>query len=77
MAYFGPLSQEYCLYFYILSAFFGVSFVFTIIGIVYSIVSSPKKVDAHFLVTAMTLSINTFFMYFMYRLLNTMCMNST
>ena len=77
MSYFGPLSQEYCAYFYLLSVLCGVLFVISIIGIIYAIISSPKKVDSHFLVTSMTLSLNVFFMYFVNRLLNTMCVNST
>ena len=38
--YFGPLSREYCGYFYILSVMFGFLFVFSILSIVYTLIYS-------------------------------------
>ena len=75
-SYFGPLGQEYCMYFYILSIIFGVSFVLSLISIGMFIVMHHKKVDTMFVVNAFFILFNTFLAYLANRLLNTMCVKS-
>ena len=74
--YFGPLSREYCGYFYILSVMFGFLFVFSVISIVYTLVLHYKKINAMFVANSLVLLINLFFVYFTNRLMNTMCVKS-
>lgn len=75
-AYFGPLSKEYCIYFYILSIIFGVTFVLSAISIGSFMVMHSKKVDMMFIVNAFMVLLNTFLAYLSNRLLNTMCVKT-
>jgi hypothetical protein len=75
--YFGPLGREYCLYFYLMSIFFFVMIVLGVIGIISAIVYKPKKFDMLFLMHSFMLMFNAILAYYVNRLLNTMCMNST
>jgi len=74
--YFGPLPREYCVYFYILSIFFGFTFVMTAISIAYFMLTNIKKVNMMFIVNSMFLLLNTFLVYLANRLLHTMCVKS-
>jgi hypothetical protein len=74
--YFGPLGREYCTYFYALSIFFGIGFVFSLISVGTYIVMNHKKVDAMFIANSFVLLLNSFLIYFVNRLLNTMCIKS-
>lgn len=71
--YFGPLSKEYCLYFYALSVFFGSMFVFVIIGIVTFMIMNFKKVNTLFIANSFLVLFNFLIAYLVNRLLNTMC----
>ncbi len=73
--FFGPLSKEYCFYFYALSVIFGVFFVFTAISILYKIVTNFKKIDIEIIIPIVGL-INMFLAYLVNRLLYTMCIRS-
>jgi hypothetical protein len=73
--FFGPLSKEYCLYFYALSVIFGVLFVFTGISILYKIITNFKKIDIEIIVPIVGF-INMFLAYLVNRLLYTMCIRS-
>ena len=75
--YFGPLGKEYCLYFFFMSVFFFFMIILGVIGIISAIVMKPKKFDVMFIVNAVMLMFNAVLAYFVNRLLNTMCMNST
>ena len=75
-SYFGPLGQEYCMYFYVLSIIFGVSFVLSLISIGSFIVMHYKKVDTMFVMNSIFILFNTFLAYLANRLLNTMCVKS-
>jgi len=75
--YFGPLGKEWCLYFYVLSIFFFVAYILAIIGVIGGFVMKRKKIDALFVANGMALIFNTLLAYFVNRLLNTMCINST
>jgi hypothetical protein len=72
-SYFGPLGQEYCVYFYALSIIFGITFLFSAISIASFIVMHHKKVDVMFIVNAALVLFNSFLAYLANRLLHTMC----
>ena len=74
--YFGPLSREYCGYFYFLSIMFGFLFVFSILSIVYTFVVNYKKINSMFVANSLVLLINIFLAYFTNRLMHTMCVKS-
>ena len=74
--YFGPLSREYCVYFYaltILSAFVLVS---SAITISYFMIMHFKKVDAMFMFNSFYVLFTAFLGYIANRLLHTMCVKS-
>jgi hypothetical protein len=75
-SYFGPLGQEYCVYFYALSIIFGLTFVFSAISIVSFIVMHHKKVDVMFIVNSTLVLFNSFLAYLANRLLHTMCVKT-
>ena len=75
-AYFGPLGKEYCVYFYILSIIFGITFVISAISIGSFMVMNRKKVDTMFVVNAFFVLFNTFLAYLSNRLLNAMCVKT-
>ena len=74
--YFGPLGKEWCLYFYVLSIIFFITFFLILIGIIITAVTKPKKMDMMFIGNSAVLLFNSILAYFVNRLLNTMCMNS-
>lgn len=74
--YFGPLGQEYCLYFYFLSIIFYILFIMSLIGVAGGIYMNYKKLNTMFVLNSSLLILNTLLAYFVNRLLNTMCMNS-
>jgi len=74
--YFGPLGKEYCIYFYVLSIIFGVTFVFSALSIASFIVMNHKKVDSMFVVNSFFVLLNTFLAYLVNRIMNTMCVKT-
>ena len=74
--FFGPLGQEFCLYFYILSIIFFILFILSIIGVVVALSMNYKKLNTMFVLNSAFLILNTLLAYFVNRLLNTMCVNS-
>ena len=77
--YFGPLSKEYCVYFYYLSIFFFLMYVITLIGAVAFIIKNYKdfsKINLSFIINLVMVLINMLLSYFVNRLLHTMCVNS-
>ena len=74
--YFGPLPQKYCVYFYFLSIFFGIIFAISILSIVSFIVFNQKKLNSLTTMNLILFSINSFIVYFVNRLLHTMCVRS-
>jgi hypothetical protein len=74
--YFGPLPREYCVYFYALSIFFGVLFVFSTISIASFMVLHLKQVNTMFVVNSLLVLFNTLLGYIANRLLHTMCVKS-
>jgi hypothetical protein len=75
-AYFGPLGQEWCVYFYILSIIFGVMFVFSALSIASFATMNFKKVNLMFVVNSGLVLFNIFLAYLANRLLNTMCVRT-
>ena len=74
--YFGPLPREYCVYFYALSIVFGVSFIISLISIVYFMITHVKKINTMFIANSIFILLNTFIAYLANRLLHTMCVKS-
>lgn len=71
--FFGPLSKQYCSYFYFLSI---ILFVFLIISAISLIGLFIKKFDKTILFNNAFVLINLLIAYFINRLFYTMCINS-
>jgi hypothetical protein len=71
---FGPLSVEYCYYFYFLSIFTFALFLMVIVGGLYAGLSKGKGLG--FYASVIGGSLMYFIMYFVNRLLFTMCKKS-
>lgn len=74
--YFGPLSKEYCLYFYFMSILFFILFLLSFLGIATAALYNPKSINIMFGVNSVMLLFNVWIVYFINRLLNTMCTSS-
>jgi hypothetical protein len=74
--YFGPLSRDYCVYFYALSIIFGFMFVSSVISIIYFSITHMKKVNSMFIINSIFILLNSFLAYIANRLLHTMCVKS-
>jgi len=74
--YFGPLSREYCVYFYALSVFFGAMFASSVVMVAYFMLTHMKKVNVMFVLNASFMLLNTFLAYLVNRLLHTMCVKA-
>ena len=67
----APLSQDFCLYFYILAILLFISFILSIIQILF-LFFKTKSISIQHLI----LPINAFVLYFVNRILYNMCHNS-
>ena len=74
--YFGPLGEDYCVYFYALSIFFGIGFAISLISVISFIVFNHKKVNSTFIINTIIILLNAFFLYLSNRLLHTMCVKA-
>ena len=74
--YFGPLSRDYCVYFYALSIIFGVMFAMSAVYIAYFAITHIKKVNSMFIINSVFILLNSFLAYLANRLLHTMCVRS-
>ena len=74
--FFGPLNKDACLYFYFLSILFGISFIFIALSIFLYIIKNYSKMDLKVGFNLVLLLINAFLVYFVNRLLYTMCSKS-
>jgi hypothetical protein len=70
----GPIGQEYCLYFYLLSVIAIFFFAIVIVGIVYTGIS--KKLGASFYLLSLAYSSQFLLVYLQNRLLYNMCIKS-
>jgi uncharacterized membrane protein YcgQ (UPF0703/DUF1980 family) len=68
---FSPLGKEYCVYFYAMSVFGLLSFVATIVSMLYLLMK--KKLDTYSTINSFTLLVSTLLSYFVNRLMYTMC----
>jgi len=74
--FFGPLNKESCLYFYFASIIFGVIFLFIALGIFFYIIRIGNKMDIKIGFNLILMLINAFLVYFVNRLLYSMCSRS-
>ncbi len=74
--YFGPLGQEYCMYFYVLSIIAGVSFALSAVSVISYAVMHYNKINSMFVINSVLVLFNTFLAYIANRLLHTMCVKS-
>lgn len=74
--YFGPLSKDYCIYFYLMSIVFFAIMMLGLLGVIVTIAKNPKQVNIMFFINAVMLLMNSVLAYFVNRLLHTMCVNS-
>jgi len=73
---FGPLDKKACFYFLALSGFFFVILLFAIFGNAYIILKDMKNLTLGNLMGGMLMIFNIFVIYFVNRLLYTMCVKS-
>lgn len=74
--FFGPLNKDACLYFYFLSVIFGLSFLFVAVSVFLYILKMNSKMDMKTGFNLTLLLINVFLVYFVNRLLYSMCSKS-
>lgn len=74
--YFGPLSREYCVYFYALTILAAFTFVTSAITIAYFMITNYKKIDSMFVFNSFYVLFSAFIAYIANRLLHTMCVKS-
>jgi hypothetical protein len=73
--FFGPLSKEYCLYYYFLAVISGIIFALTAFSFIIVIIKS-KKIKAGIWLGMFNTLLSIFIGYFVSRLLYTMCVKS-
>lgn len=73
---FGPLNVDACMYFYVISVFFGFISIFIALSAVIFAVTNYSKLNRVYVMQTFFALFNTTFAYFMYRLFNTMCTKS-
>ena len=74
--FFGPLSKEYCTYFLILSMFFFFVLIAAFCMDLFWIYKNFKSFDSKIFTGGVLMLINIFIVYFVNRLLYTMCSKS-
>ena len=72
---YGPLSSDYCVYFYFLQVYFFISLVLFLATSLYTGISKRKSISYYF--SKFILGLVIFFMYFQNRLLYSMCQGKT
>jgi hypothetical protein len=70
---YGPLSQEYCLYFYALSVIGFLGLLTVVIYVVYTVLTSSKKLPIGFFMSMLMSVLFYGVFYFQNRLLHSMC----
>ena len=73
---FGPLDKNACLYFFIITCFFFIVLVLTLIGELLYIVKHYKTLNMKMFTSGILIWVNIFLAYFVNRLMYTMCMKS-
>jgi hypothetical protein len=71
--YFGPLSKDSCIYFFILTVFFFSILVFALVADIFYIFKNYKELNFRVFSHGAILTFNFFIAYFVNRLLYTIC----
>lgn len=74
--YFGPLGEEYCVYFYVLAIFFGVMFAFSAVSLAFYMIMNIRKVTFQFVLNSAFGLLNAFLLYLVNRLMHTICVKA-
>ena len=74
--YFGPLPKEWCTYFYVLSIVFFFIFAFTLVSILYTMITGFNKINLHIVTNWAVILLNSFIAYYINRLFYSMCIKS-
>jgi len=74
--YFGPLSSEYCNYFYVLSILFALYAVMILFVLFGYIIMNFNKLNYFTISNSIFAMLSALIVYFANRLLHTMCVNS-
>ena len=74
--YFGPLGQEYCVYFYLMSIMFAILFLISLCSTLSYGILNFKKVNSLYIINSFFVLVNSFMAYLVNRLLHTMCIRS-
>ena len=76
MNYFGPFQNDYCFYFQLVSMFSAFSFLLSLIALISYILFNSKKLNNMIIINGFMTLLNLFFIYFVNRLLFTICVSS-
>lgn len=77
--YFGPLTKDYCLYFYLLAIFSFVIFILALFSSIiqlFTMMRKGKQFDFGSLFHTVFILLNSLIVYFVNRLFYTMCLGS-
>jgi hypothetical protein len=74
--FFGPLDKSACLYFLLLSILAFITLIIIIIFAIVMLIKNPNKLDYKMGINGVLASINIFLVYFVNRLMYTMCIKS-
>lgn len=73
--FFGPLSKDWCLYFYLLSILWFIVFVISVFSLISFLLT--KKVDGKVVGSLVVYSLTVLVLYFEKRILHGMCVHSS
>ena len=74
--FFGPLSKDYCLYYYILSIIMAITFVILLVVFIHFTLTEEKKIKWTMIMSMFSTLFSIFMSYFVARLLYSMCSRS-
>ena len=74
--FFGPLTKDACVYFYFLTLLFFFILVLTIFSGIFIVIKKRKEINFKLALQGVALFCNVFLLYFVNRLLHTMCIKS-
>jgi hypothetical protein len=74
--YFGPLDKSSCVYFLILSVLFFIMLVFAFIAEIYYTIKNFRQLNFRIVYNGLLLLLNFWLVYFVNRLMYTMCAKS-
>ena len=74
--FFGPLDKSACLYFFIVTVIFFISFILLLLNELVFVVQNFRKMNMRMLVNGILILFNIFLAYFVNRLMYSMCTKS-